>query len=93
MIKVNTVSHVSFECILSEKDEKKVLDSIKRRKEKMPFMSEKKMIEHVVEKLDEYGEIELYNNSEETHFSTYEIEFCETEEISAKGILEQGGIL
>ena len=51
------------------------------------------MIEHVVEKLDECGEIELYNNSEETHFSTYEVELCETEEMSAKGILEQGGIL
>ena len=42
MIKVNTVAHVSFECILSEKDEKKVLSYIKRRKEKVPFISEKK---------------------------------------------------
>ena len=87
MFKVEAVAKVHYTCTISGEDEKKVLDYINRNKNKMPFMSEKKMIEHVVEKLDECGEIELYKNSEETFFSTYQIKYPESEQRKEEEII------
>lgn len=86
MFKVEAVAKIHYTCTISDEDEKKVLDYIKRNKDKMPFMSEKQMIEYVVEKLDERGEIELYKNSEEIFFSTYQIKYPENEQRKAEEI-------
>lgn len=92
MFKVEAVATVYYTCSLSDKDGQKVLDYIKENPEKFEFMSDKKKILKAVEILHEECEIELYDDSVESDFSTDELRWSEFEDRTAEEILEQGGI-
>lgn len=84
MFKVEAVAKVHYACVISDEDEQKVLSYIKNNSEKINFMSEKGKIEYALQELEECGEIELYKNSEQTSFSTYQIIFSESGERTAE---------
>lgn len=93
MFKVEAVATVYYTCTLSDEDGQKVLDYIKKNPEKFKFMSDEKKILKAVEMLHEDCEIELYDDSTESDFSTEEIRWSEFEDRTAEEILGQGGIL
>ncbi len=92
MFKVEAVATVYYTCSLSDEDGQKVLDYIKENPEEFEFMSDKEKIISAAEKLYEDGEIDLYQFSDESDFSTEEIRWSEFEDKTAEQILEQGGI-
>lgn len=92
MFKVEAVATVYYTCSLSDEDGQKVLDYIKENPEEFRFMSDRKKILKAVEILSSDCEIELYDDSTESDFSTEEIRWSEFEDRTAEEILEQGGI-
>lgn len=92
MFKVETVATVYYTCSLSDEDGQKVLDYIKENPEEFEFMSDKKKILKAVEILYDECEIELYEDSTESDFSTEEIRWSEFEHRTAEEILNQDGI-
>lgn len=89
MFKVEAVATVYYTCSLSDEDGKKVLDYIKENPEEFEFMSDKEKIVKAVEALYEEDEIDLYQFSDESDFSTEEIKWSEFEDRTASEILEQ----
>lgn len=92
MFKVEAVATVYYTCSLSDKDGQKALDYIKENPEEFEFMSDKEKILKAVEILSNNCDIELYDDSAESDFSTDELRWSEFEEKTAEQILEQGGI-
>lgn len=92
MFKVEAVATVYYTCSLSDEDGQKVLDYIKENPEEFEFISDKKKILKAVEILSNNCEIELYDDSTESDFSTDELRWSEFEDKTAEQILEQGGI-
>lgn len=88
-MKVEAVATVYYTCSLSDEDSQKVLDYIKDNPEEFEFMSGKEKIVKAVEMLYEEDEIDLYQFSDESDFSTEEIRWSEFEEQTAEEILEE----
>lgn len=88
MIKVEAVATVYYTCSLSDKDEKKVLDYIKENPDEFESMSDKKKIIKAVEKLyKEDSEVNVYDDSVESDFTTEEFKWSEFESRTAEEIL------
>ena len=87
MLKVEVVAKVTYTCELSDKDEKKVIKHIKDNPDEFKFMTNEKSILSAVEFLYNNGELDLYDDSVESDFSTEEINWSEFEDKSAKEIL------
>lgn len=87
MLKVEVVAKVTYTCNLSYKDEKKVIKYIKDNPDEFEFMTNEKSILSAVEFLYNNGELDLYDDSVESDFSTEEIIWSEFEDKSAKEIL------
>lgn len=92
MFKVEAVATVYYTCSLSDEDGQKVLNYIKENPEEFEFISNEKKILKAVEKLSDDCEIELYDDSAESDFSTDELRWSEFEDKTAEEILRQGGI-
>lgn len=92
MFKIEAVATVYYTCSLSDEDGQKVLNYIKENPEEFEFMSNKKKILKAVEKLSDDCEIELYDDSTESDFSTDELRWSEFEDKTEEEILRQGGI-
>lgn len=88
MFKVEAVATVYYTCSLSDEDGRKVLNYIKENPEEFEFMSDEEKIISAAEKLYENDEIDLYQFSDESDFSTEEIKWSEFEEKIAEEILE-----
>ena len=88
-MKVEAVATVYYTCSLSDEDSQKVLDYIKDNPEEFEFMSDKEKIVKAAEMLYEEDEIDLYQCSEESDFSTEEIRWSEFEERTAEEILNE----
>lgn len=87
MITVEAIARVNYTCTLTDKEEQLVLNYIKDNKEEFEFMTDKNKIIKAVNELYSDGEIELYEHSTETDFSTEEIIWSAFEERDAKEIL------
>lgn len=87
MLKIEAEAIVNYTCILSDKEEQKVVDYIKNNPEEFQFMSSKKAIAHAVEILWENDEIDLYEESTESDFSTNDIKWSKFEKRSPEEIL------
>ena len=87
MLKVEAVAKVTYTCELSDEDEKKVVKYIKDNPDEFEFITNEKSILAAVEFLYNNGELDLYNDSVESDFSTEEINWSEFEDKSAKEIL------
>lgn len=88
-MKVEAVATVYYTCSLSDEDSQKVLDYIKDNPEEFEFMSDKEKIVKAAEMLYEEDEIDLYQFSDESDFSTEEIRWSEFEERTAEEILSE----
>lgn len=88
-MKVEAVATVYYTCSLSGEDSQKVLGYIKDNPEEFEFMSDKEKIVKATEMLYEEGEIDLYQFSDESDFSTEEIRWSEFEERTAEEILSE----
>lgn len=88
MFKVEAVATVYYTCSLSDEDGQKVLDYIKENPEEFEFMSDKEKIVKAVEKLYVEDQIELYQFSNESDFTTEKIKWSEFEERTAEEILK-----
>lgn len=86
-MKVEAVATVYYTCSLSDEDSQKVLDYIKDNPEEFEYMSDKEKIVKAAEMLYEEDEIDLYQFSDESDFSTEEIRWSEFEERTAEEIL------
>ena len=89
MFKIEAVATVYYTCLLSDEDGKKVLDYIKENPKEFEFMSCKQKIIKAAEKLYEEDEIDLYQFSDESDFSTEEIKWSEFEDRTAEEILNE----
>lgn len=87
MFKIEAVATVHYTCWLSDEDSQKVVDYIKQNPEEFEFMTAKEKIIKAVEELYEEGEIDPYDSSDESDFSTEEFRWSEFEESSAEEIL------
>lgn len=87
MFKVEAVATVYYTCSLSDEDGQKVLIYIKDNPKEFEFMSGKKKIIQAVQELYENDEIDLYQFSLESDFSTEEIRWSEFEDKTAEEIL------
>lgn len=87
MFKVEAVATVYYTCSLSDDDGQKVLDYIKENPEEFEFMSDKKKILKAVEILSNNCDIELYDDSVESDFSTEELRWSEFEDRTPEEIL------
>lgn len=87
MFKIEAIATVYYTCSLSEEDSLKVIDYIKENPEEFEFMTDKEKIIKAVEELYEEDEIDPYESSDESDFSTEEFRWSEFEERSAKEIL------
>lgn len=87
MFKIEAVATVYYTCSLSDEDSKKVLDYIKENPEEFEFMSEKGKILKAVEKLYQDSEVNVYDDSVESDFSTEEFRWSEFEDRTADEIL------
>lgn len=87
MFKIEAVATVYYTCSLSDEDGQKVLNYIKENPEKFEFMSGEEKIVKAAEKLYEENEIDLYQFSDESDFSTEEIKWSEFEDKTAEEIL------
>lgn len=87
MLKVEAVAKVYYTCTLSDEDEKKILDYIKENPKEFEFISDKMKIIKAVEKLYEDAEVNIYEDSVESDFTTEEIKWSEFEERTADEIL------
>lgn len=87
MFKVEAVATVYYTCSLSDGDGQKVLDYIKQNPEEFRFMSDRKKILKAVEILSNNCDIELYDDSVESDFSTEELRWSEFEERTPEEIL------
>lgn len=89
MFKIEAVATVCYTCWLSDEDSEKVLDYIKENPKEFEFMSEKEKIIKAVEELYEENDIDPYQSSDESDFSTEEFRWSEFEERSAEEILSE----
>lgn len=87
MIKVEAVATVYYTCCLSDEDEKKVLDYIKENPDDFEYMSDEEKIIKAIEKLYEDTEVNVYDDSVESDFSTEEFRWSEFEDRTAEEIL------
>ena len=87
MFKIEAVATVNYTCWLSDEDSKKILNCIKENPKEFEFMSEKEKIIKAVEELYEENDIDPYQSSDESDFSTEEFRWSEFEERSAEEIL------
>lgn len=87
MFKIEAVATVHYTCWLSDEDSKKILNYIKENPKEFEFMSEKEKIIKAVEELYEENDIDPYQSSDESDFSTEEFSWSEFEERSAEEIL------
>lgn len=87
MFKIEAVATVYYTCSLSGEDSKKVLDYIKENPEEFELMSEKEKIIKAVEELYEENDIDPYQSSDESDFSTEEFRWSEFEDRTADEIL------
>ena len=87
MIKISAIAKVYHTCTLTDEEEKKVVDYIKNNPETFEFMTAKKAIAKAVEILYGDDEIDLYNSSVESDFSTEELLWSEFEERKPEEIL------
>lgn len=88
MIKVEAVATVYYTCSLSDEDEKKVLDYIKDNPDEFESMSDKEKIIKAVKKLyEEDPEVNVYDDSVESDFTTEEFRWSEFEDRAAEEIL------
>ena len=92
MFKVEAVATVYYTCSLSDEDGQKVLNYIKENPEEFEFMLAKEKIIKAVEKLYDDSEINIYDDSVESDFTTEKIIWSGFEEKTAKEILEEAGI-
>lgn len=92
MFKVEAVATVYYTCSLSDEDGQKVLNYIKENPEEFEFMLVKEKIIKAVEKLYDNSEINIYDDSVESDFTTEKIIWSEFEERTAEEILEEAGI-
>ena len=86
MLKVEAVGTIYYTCELSDEDEEKVIKHIRDSYDGFYYIDEDAIIE-AVRTLWANGEIELYNNSTESDYSTEEINWSEFEERSPEEIL------
>jgi len=89
MFKVEAVATVYYTCTLSEEDGKKVLDYIKENPEEFEFIPDEEKITKAAEMLYAEDEIDLYQSSDESDFSTEEIRWSEFEDRTAEEILNE----
>lgn len=87
MLKVEAVGTIYYTCELSDEDEEKVVKYIKENPEEFEYMIVDEAIVEAVKILWNNGEIELYENSVESDYSTEEINWSEFEDRSAEEIL------
>ena len=87
MLKVEAVATTWFTCTLTDEEEKKVVDYIKENPDEFEYMDKKDAIAKAVEILYENDEINLYDSTTESDFSTDEIKWSEFEERTAEEIL------
>jgi len=87
MFKIEAVATVYYTCSLSDEDGQKVLDYIKENPDKFEFMSDKNKIIKAIEKLYKDAEIDVYDDSVESDFSTEEFRWSEFERRTAEEIL------
>lgn len=87
MFSVEAVATIYYTCTLSDEDGQKVLDYIKENPEEFEFMSDKKKILKAVEILSNNCDIELYDDSVESDFSTEELRWSEFEDRTPEEIL------
>lgn len=87
MFKIEAVATVYYTCSLSDEDGQKVLDYIKGNPDKFEFMSDKNKIIKAIEKLYKDAEIDVYDDSVESDFSTEEFRWSEFERRTAEEIL------
>lgn len=88
-MKIEAVATMYYTCSLSDDDTQKVLDYIKNNPEEFEYMSDKEKIVKAAEMLYEEDEIDLYQFSDESDFSTEEIRWSEFEERTAEEILSE----
>ena len=89
MFKVEAVATVYYTCTLSNEDGKKVLDYIKQNPDEFEFMQDEEKITKAVKMLYGEDEIDLYQFSNESDFSTEEIRWSEFEDRTAEEILSE----
>ena len=87
MLKIEAVATTWFTCNLTDEEEKKIVNYIKENPEEFEFMDKKYAIAKAVEILYENDEINLYDNTTETDFSTDEIKWSAFEERKPEEIL------
>ena len=87
MLKVEAVATTWFTCTLTDEEEKKVVDYIKENPDEFEYMDKEDAIVKAVEILYENDEINLYDSTTESDFSTDEIKWSEFEERAAEEIL------
>lgn len=87
MLKIEVVGRICYTCVLSDKDEEKVVNYIRDNPEEFEFMDNEEAISAAVNILYADSEIELYNNATESDYSTEEVNWSEFEERSAEEIL------
>lgn len=92
MFNVEAVATIYYTCSLSDEDGQKVLNYIKENPEEFEFMLAKEKIIKAVEKLYDNSEINIYDDSAESDFTTEKIIWSEFEEKTAEEILEEAGI-
>ena len=86
MLKVEAVGTIYYTCELSDKDEEKVINYIKDSPYSPDYIDEETIMD-AVRTLWANGEIELYDNSTESDYSTEEINWSEFEDRSVEEIL------
>lgn len=87
MFKIEAVATVYYTCSLSDEDGQEVLNYVKENPEEFEFMSEKDKILKAVEKLYQDSEVNVYDDSVESDFSTEEFRWSEFEDRTADEIL------
>ena len=84
---VEAVGRIHYTCELSDEDEEKVVNYIKDNPDEFEYMDEAEAIIEAVRILYENLEINLYDSTTESDYSTEEINWSEFEERSAEEIL------
>ena len=87
MLKIEAVARVCYTCELSDENEKMVIKYIKDNPDEFKYMTDKESILAAVNILYNDGQLDLYDDSVESDFSTEEINWSEFEDKSAKEIL------
>lgn len=84
---VEAIGKIYYTCELSEEDEEKVVNYIKDNPDEFEYMDAEDAIIEAVRILWENHEIDLYNSSTESDYSTDEINWSCFEERSGEEIL------